>query len=129
MFTYLLFIRIVRVTYRALLQSSSMVEPNTSRSSFSRLSVVISAWNKLNPDICYSRSYIIFPEYLLKFIKPVEKKTYHMSDFVGIKILIELRLSFSHLYEHKIRYYLKDTLKHLCLCSTKAETTTHHFLY
>ena len=52
-----------------------------------------------------------------------------MSDFVGIKILIELRLSFSHLYEHKFRYYLKGTLKPLCLCSTKAETTTHHFMY
>ena len=52
-----------------------------------------------------------------------------MSDFVGIKILIELRLRFSHLYEHKFKYYLKDTLKPLRLCSIKAETTRNYFMY
>ena len=39
-----------------------------------------------------------------------------------------LRLSFSHLHEHKFRHGFKDTLNPLCSCSIEAKTTTHYFL-
>ena len=39
-----------------------------------------------------------------------------------------LRLSFSHLHEHKFRQGFKDTLNPLCSCSIEATTTTHYFL-
>ena len=43
-------------------------------------------------------------------------------------MLTTLRLSFSHLCEHKFRHGFKDTLTPLCSCSIEAETTTHYFL-
>ena len=44
-------------------------------------------------------------------------------------MLTRLRLSFSHLCEHKFRHGFKDTLNQVCSYSTEAETTTHYFLH
>ena len=78
---------------------------------------VVSDWNKLN--IC---------KFLLKFIRPVERKTYHSINSVGIKLLTRLKLSFCHLREHKFRNNFKDTLNPLSSCSIESETTTDFFL-
>ena len=88
---------------------------------------VFDGWNNLNPDICDSRSYGIFRKSLLKFIRPVARKTYHINDSLKIKLLTRLKLSFSHLHKHRFRHNFKDTLNPLCSCNIELETTEHFF--
>ena len=83
--------------------------------------IVLSDRNKLDPDICDSSNYNLFRKSLMKFIRPVERKTYNINDSVGTK------LRFSHSREHKFRYSFKDTLNRFCSCSI--ETTTHCYFY
>ena len=46
----------------------------------------------------------------MKFVRPVDRKTHHINDSVGTKLLTRLRLSFSH------------------LCCIEPETAKHFFL-
>ena len=39
-----------------------------------------------------------------------------------------LRLSFSHLQEHKFKHNFQDTLNLLCSCNIEAESTSHYFM-
>ena len=89
---------------------------------------VINEWNKLDPDIRSSTSYNLFRNTLLKFIRPVQRKTFHINGSVEIKLLTRLRLGFSHLHEYKFRHGFRDILNPLCSCSIEAETTLHYFL-
>ena len=43
-------------------------------------------------------------------------------------ILTKLRLTLSHLRDHKFRHCFEDTLNPLCDCCNDTETTTHFFL-
>ena len=81
---------------------------------------VINKWNKLNPDISSSASYSLFGNALVKFIRPVQRKPLNFKDSVKIKLLTRLRLSFSHLREHKFKHSFRDILNPLFPCSTKA---------
>ena len=89
---------------------------------------VIYEWNKLDPDIRSSASYNLFRNTLLKFTRPVQRKTFNINGSVGVKLLTRLRLGFSHLREHKFRHGFRDILNPLCPCSIEAETTAHYFL-
>ena len=87
---------------------------------------VINEWNKLDPDIRSSTSYILFRNTLLKFIRPTQRKTFDINDSVGIKLLTRLRLD---LHERKSRHGFRDILNCACPCSVEAETTPHYFLH
>ena len=89
---------------------------------------VIYEWNKLDPNIRSSASYNLFRNTLLKFLRPVQRKTFNVNGSVGVKLLTRLRLGFSHLLEHKFRHGFIDILNPLCPCSIEAETTGHYFL-
>ena len=65
---------------------------------------------------------------LLKFIRPVQRKTFNINYSVGAKLLTRSRLVFSHLCEHRFRHGFRDILNPLCPCCIKAETTTHYIL-
>ena len=45
-----------------------------------------------------------------------------------MKLLIRLRLNFSHINEHKYRHNFLDTLNPLCSCGSEPETTAHFLL-
>ena len=68
---------------------------------------VINELNKLDPDIRNSTSYNLFRNTLLKFLRPVQGKTYNINDSVGVKLLTRLRLDFNHFHEHKFRMVLE----------------------
>ena len=100
-------------------------ELNTSRTPF--FPHVINEWNELDPNICTSSNYHIFPNVLLEIMRPVERKTFKINNPFGIKMLTRLRLGFIHLLEHKFRHGFKDTLNPLCFCRSEVGTTTHYF--
>ena len=72
---------------------------------------VVREWNKLSTEIRNSTSYQQFRKSLLSFINPTCSSLFS----IIVKLLVRLRLGFSHLREHKFRYKLHDTL--LCSCS------------
>ena len=45
-----------------------------------------------------------------------------------LKLLVGLRLGFSHLHERKFRYNFNDTLNPLCYCSLQPETASCYLL-
>ena len=46
--------------------------------------------NELDLDIRSSTSYSLFRNTLLKFIRPVQRKTFNINDSVGVKLLTRL---------------------------------------
>ena len=89
----------------------------------------IRQWNQLKPDIRKCASHSIFRNALLKVIIPIEDSVYNIHDTLGIKLITRLRLSFSHLHEHKFRHNFRDTLNPMCACSIEPETTPHFLLH
>ena len=65
----------------------------------------------------------MFRKSLLKFIRSVEGKTYHINNSVAVKLLARLRLSFSHLSEHKFSSNFKDMLNPFFLIVSCAATS------
>ena len=92
------------------------------------LPYTINEWNKLDPEFRRIDSYVGFRKKLLRFIKPMENKTFNIYDPLGIKLFNRLRVDFSHLNEHKFRYNFADTLNPLCSCSLETKSTGHFFL-
>ena len=90
--------------------------------------MTISEWNKLDPDVRNVDSYSLFRKNLLVFIRPIENSLYSIYDPLCIKVLHRLRLSFSHLREHKFKHNFADTVNPLYLCSLETESTEHYFL-
>ena len=64
---------------------------------------------------------------LLSFIKPICSTPFFIHHPVGVKLLVRLRVGFSHLRGHKFRQNFHYTLISLCSCSFEPETTLHYF--
>ena len=85
-------------------------------------------WNRLSTEIRNLTSCQEFRKSLLSFIKSTCSSQFSIHRPVGVKLLVRLRLGFSHLREHKFRQNFHDTLNPLCSCSLKLETTSHCLL-
>ena len=81
--------------------------------------------NKLDPEIRNAETYAFFRKMLLHFMR---NSTYKIYDPLGIKLLIRLRLGFSHLPEQKFRHTFADSLNPLYSCSLETESTLQFFL-
>ena len=91
---------------------------------------VVREWIKLSTEIRSSTSYQQFRKLFLSFIKPTCSSLFsiHHLIAVGVKLLVRLRLGFSHLREHRFKHNFHDTLNPLCSCSLEPETTSHYLL-
>ena len=65
---------------------------------------------------------------LLPFSHLVQFNRYNIFDPKGLTFLTHLRLSPSHLNEHRFRHNFQDCLNLLCSCSLKIEDASHYFL-
>ena len=88
---------------------------------------VVREWNKLSTEIRNSTSHQQFMKSLLFFIKSTCSSLFSIHS-VGVKLLVRLRLGFSHLREHKFRHNFHDNLNPLWSCSLKPEKTSHYLL-
>ena len=84
--------------------------------------------NKLRMEIHNSPSYQQFRKSLLSLMKPTCSSQFSVHHLIGVKLLVRLRLGFSHLCEHKFRHNLHNNLNPLCSCSVEPETTSHYLL-
>ena len=82
------------------------------------ISYVVRQWNKLRTEIHNSASHQQFRKSLLSFIKPTCIILFSIHGTVGVKMLVTLRLGFSHLREHRFRHNFHDTLNPLFLAAT-----------
>ena len=89
----------------------------------------IEQWNKLDINIRESYSLPSFKKSLLKFIRPTPSSIYNINNPNGLKFLTRLRLSFSHLREHKFKHNFQDTIDPFCNCGVEIETTKHFLLH
>ena len=86
----------------------------------------------LDPDQRSYISYNSFPKALLNIIGPSDNKVFHeinIHDHVGMKLLIRIRLGFSHLGQHKFRHNSEDTVNALCSCNIHTQKTLHVFQF
>lgn len=79
-------------------------------------------------DYGKSESYGIFKKSLLKFIRTILNSVFNAPDIYGIKLLTRLRVSLSHLREHKFSHNFQDTINPLCSCRLEIQSTSHFFL-
>ena len=63
-----------------------------------------------------------------KFVKYSEKLWRLAKNTICIKLIIRLRLGFSHIREQKFKHNFQETLNPLCSGSMVAESTSHYFL-
>ena len=75
-----------------------------------------------------SISFNSFKESILKFIS-LGHSIFQCHNPKGIKYLTRLRVSFSHLRDHKFKKSFQDTINLLCTCSLEVETTNHLILH
>ena len=71
---------------------------------------VVIEWNKLDLNIRNSESLNVFKNSLLKFIRPSGNSAFNCHNPRGFKLLTRLRLSLSHLREHKFKHGFQDSL-------------------
>ena len=88
----------------------------------------ISEWNKLNPDLCNTKSYTTFRKLLLRIGPPSPNHIYKIHDPLGLKLLTRIRLGLSHLNEHRFNHNFDSCINPLCSCSLEVESTKHFFL-
>ena len=83
-------------------------------------------WNKIYIKIC-SFTYSVFKSYLLKEIRPIINPLSNIYNTSGIKFLLQLRLSLSHLNKHKFNQHFDDCVNPFCTSSLEPESTSHFF--
>ena len=89
----------------------------------------IKEWSNLDPHIKKSKSISIFKNNILKFIRPKPNNIYYCHNPKGIRLLTRLRLSLSHLREHKFKHSFQGCLNPLCFNSNEIETSTHSLFH
>ena len=82
-------------------------------------------WNNLDPHLRKSESFSVCKSNIFKFIRPSPNSVYNYHNPRGICLITRLRLSFSHLREHKFKHGFQDTLNPLCSCGNDVESTKH----
>ena len=97
----------------------------------------ISEWNKLDPSLRNSESFLTFKKNVLQFIRPAvlqfirpaANSVYNCQNPTGIKLITRLRVGLSHLREHKFKHNFREFLNPLCTCGHGIESTSHFSLH
>ena len=86
------------------------------------------AWESLSEELRNINSIDTFKLSVLNFVRLTENSVFEVHKIKGVKLLIRLRLYFSHLNKHKFRYNFNDTINPLCSCGKEPETTLYYLL-
>ena len=87
-------------------------------------------WNKLDWKIKNSESIETYKKRFLSFTRPSPNSTFNCHNLKGIKLLSRLRLSLSHLREHKFKHSFQDSFNPFCSCGKgEVETSSHYLLH
>ena len=81
----------------------------------------VSEWNKLNPSLRISESFLTFKKTILQLVKLAANSVYNFT------LITQLRLGISHLRKHMFKHNFQKSLNPLCNCGHGIESTTHFF--
>ena len=87
----------------------------------------ISEWKNLDPTLRNLKSFVVFKNGILNFIRPSPSNVF--DNHKGIRIIRGLRLGLSHLREHKFKHNFQDGLNPICSCGLDIELTSHFLLH
>ena len=73
----------------------------------------ICEWNKLDPNLRNSESFLTFKKNILQFIRPATNSVYNCHNPKGIKLITRLCLGLNHLREHKFKHNFQESLNPL----------------
>ena len=80
-------------------------------------------------QISFECSLFCFLQTFLEFIRPLLNSIFNAPNSLGLPYLTKLRVSLSHLREHKFRHNFQDWLNPICNCGSAIESTKHYFLH
>ena len=86
-------------------------------------------WNNLDPTLRNSKSFVVFKNSILKFIRPSPRNFFNCNNYKGIRLITLLRLGMNHLREHKFKHNFQDCLNPICGCGLDIESTSHFLLH
>ena len=89
----------------------------------------ISEWNKLDPSLPNSESFLASQKNIFQFIRPATNSAYNCLNPKMIKLITRLRHCLSHLRGHKFKHNFQESLNPLCSCGHGIESTKHCFLH
>ena len=89
------------------------------------LQVLLSSETIFNGKV---RSFSVFENNILKFIRLTPKIVFNWKNHWGIKLITRMRVGRSHLYWDKFKHCFQDTLNPICSCSF-VESTSHYILH
>ena len=92
-------------------------------------SSTIIEWSNLHPTLRNSKSFVVFKNSILKFIRPSPSNVFNYNNYKGIRLITLLRVRMSHLREYKFKHNFLDCLNPICSCGLDIESTLHFLLH
>ena len=78
--------------------------------------VIIIEGNNLDPNLWNSKSFGVFKDSILTFIRPSPSSVFNSGNHKGVKLITLLHVGRSHLREHKFKHNFKNCLNQICCC-------------
>ena len=72
--------------------------------------------NNLDLTLPNSKSFVVFKNSILKFIRPFPSNVFNCDNHKGITLTTRLRVGLSHLREHKLNHNFQGCLNPICSC-------------
>ena len=88
----------------------------------------IASWNIFIKNFDNMPSFDILKDHIISLLRPKTKSIFGIHDPLGIRFLLQLRVSLSPLRSHKRRHNFIDTPSDTCHCNQGIEDTSH-FLF
>ena len=85
-------------------------------------------WNNLDPTLQNSKSFVVFINSILKFIRTSPNNVFDCDNHKSIRLITRLLVGLSHLCEHKFKHNFWDCLNPICSCDLDIESTSHFLL-
>ena len=89
----------------------------------------ISEWNKLDPNLRNSESFLTSKKNILHFVRPTANSVYNYHSPKEIKLITRLRLGLNRLREQKFKHNFQESLSPLCNWGDVIESTNHFLLH
>ena len=86
----------------------------------------IMKWNKLSSSN-HNSTCPVFQYHLLKIIQQVSNPVHNIQNYIGLKLLIRLKLGLSHLNKHRFNHNFQNCINLLCTSSLEVESTVYFF--
>ena len=90
---------------------------------------IIIGWNNLDPTLWNLKSFVVFKNSILKFIRPSPSNAFNCNNYKDIRLITRLRVGMNHLREHKFKHNFQDCLNPIGSCGLDIESTSHFLLH